>query len=174
MEWCMNLDLEAERKKIMEEAINFGLINNFFTVKDLLKYEIGKYEYMIVIKSILRYYRSSKEFIGIDKNLLNQMIVDEKFIPFFDILTIDEEWLKIFPEVKKKEINEKENEIKQIVKKTKKQKISKQERIHQMISLEINQQTAKIEEKSMLELIEEANKRIKEAKEYIKIISDNM
>lgn len=137
-------ELEYARKRIIEITANFAFFKGFCSREELYK------DYSKNIVSILRFYRSSKTMTGYIKNLLNQMIVNDKYIPFFEIL-----------------ISKKKN-VKRIIDN------SKEKRIRKMIDKEKEQQFLTLEEKTLPTLIEEAKQRIEEAKQYLSIVSDKL
>jgi len=144
-----------DRKRIISNAINVCFNEIDFDYNNLLFRTVGELEYIKTIIKILRHYRTSKKFEIEEKNLINQMIANKNYIPFFDI-SIDEINNKtIDVEIRKKSV------------------ISKAQRIQFIIDEEKVQTRNKLDN-SLSILIEEAKKRFNEAKEYVKIITEKM
>ena len=136
-------ELEYTRKRIIEITANFAFFKGFCSKEEL--YE----DYNKNIISVLRYYRESKTTTGYVKNLLNQMIVNNNYIPFFNILV------------------NKKKKVKKIIN-------FKQKLIRKMIDKEKEQQITILEEKTLDILIQEANKRLEEAKTYVESVTDKL
>ncbi len=144
-----------DRKNIISKSINLGFNEVNFDYNNLLFKVVGEIEYTRTIIQLLRHYRSSTELIEEEKNLVNQMIANKNYIPFFDI-SIDEINNKTIDiEVRKKSI------------------ISKAQRIQFAIDDEKHRTRNKLDDDLSI-LIEDAKKRINEVKEYIKIVTDKM